>query len=144
MRIDGKWLVCDDARVRPVFEGLVRARDDSRVRVLFLADTGADATVFSADIWLALDLPPAKDTIRIEGLGGFAASEMVKTDIKFKTQSGIPFSFKGQFAAITDRLALDMSVLGRNITNHFALIVDRPRDVVCLIGQGHRYGIVAE
>jgi hypothetical protein len=99
MRIDGKWLVCDDANVRPVFEGLVRARDNSHVRVLFLADTGADATVFSADIWLALDLPPAKDSIRIEGLGGLASSEMVKTDIKLKTQSGIPLTFKGQFAA---------------------------------------------
>jgi hypothetical protein len=32
-----------------------------------------------------------------------------------------------------------MSVLGRDITNLFGVIVDRPGDVVCLVGQGHRY-----
>jgi hypothetical protein len=35
-----------------------------------------------------------------------------------------------------------MSVPGRDITNLFALIVNRPQDVVCLVGHGHRYLIV--
>jgi hypothetical protein len=34
-----------------------------------------------------------------------------------------------------------MSVLGRDISNLFALIVDRPRDLVCLLGSGHHYSI---
>jgi hypothetical protein len=34
-----------------------------------------------------------------------------------------------------------MSVLGRDITNLFTLIVDRPRDGVCLLGSGHQYAI---
>jgi hypothetical protein len=37
-----------------------------------------------------------------------------------------------------------MSILGRDITNQFALIIDRPRDLVCLLGPGHRYSISAE
>jgi hypothetical protein len=37
--------------------------------------------------------------------------------------------------------ALDMGVLGRDITNLFGLIVDRPRDLVCLLGTGHQYQI---
>jgi hypothetical protein len=37
-----------------------------------------------------------------------------------------------------------MSVLGRDITNFFALIVDRPQEVVCLLGQGHRYLIISQ
>jgi hypothetical protein len=37
-----------------------------------------------------------------------------------------------------------MSVLGRDIINLFALIVDRPQDIVCLLGQRHRYRIVQE
>jgi Aspartyl protease len=141
MRIDGEWRLCDDGWVRPVFEGLVRAHDGTFIQVPFLADTGADGTVFSADAWHALNLAPDTDVIRVEGLGGRASSSVVKTDIKLISQSGRPFTFKGRFAAITDRVALDMSVLGRDITNRFALIVDRPQDVVCLIGQGHKYDI---
>ena len=38
------------------------------------------------------------------------------------------------FAAFTQTESLDMRVLGRDILNLFALIVDRPRDVVCLLG----------
>jgi hypothetical protein len=49
--------------------------------------------------------------------------------------------FKGRFAAFTDPKALDMSVLGRDITNLFAVIVDRPQDLVCLLGQRQHYRI---
>jgi hypothetical protein len=34
---------------------------------------------------------------------------------------------------------LDMNVLGRDIAGLFAVIVDRPGNVVCLLGQRHRY-----
>ena len=34
-----------------------------------------------------------------------------------------------------------MSVLGRDITNLLAVIIDRPHDVICLLGQRHRYMI---
>jgi hypothetical protein len=37
-----------------------------------------------------------------------------------------------------------MSVLGRDITDLFAVIVDRVHDVVCLLGQRHRYSIEQE
>ena len=39
------------------------------------------------------------------------------------------------FYVLTDPSALDMSVLGRDLLNLFALIVDRPGDRVCLLGQ---------
>jgi len=42
---------------------------------------------------------------------------------------------------ITDPASLDMSVLGRDILNLFAVIVDRPQDVVCLLTQDHVYEI---
>jgi hypothetical protein len=32
-----------------------------------------------------------------------------------------------------------MSVLGRDIMKLFAVIVDEPGNLVCLIGKGHRY-----
>jgi hypothetical protein len=51
--------------------------------------------------------------------------------------------FRGQYAAVTELEALDISVLGRDITRLFAVIVDWPHDVVCLGGQRHRY-IIAQ
>jgi len=36
-----------------------------------------------------------------------------------------------------------MSVLGRDISGLFALIVDRPNNVVCLVGQNHGYNITS-
>jgi hypothetical protein len=50
--------------------------------------------------------------------------------------------FRGEFAALADPDALDMSVLGRDITGLFAVIVDRPGNTVCLVGQQHRYSII--
>jgi len=143
MRIDGEWRVCEDGKVRPVFEGLVRTHDGTFIQVPFLADTGADGTVFSADVWRALGPIAVANVFGVHGVGGRAPSEVVQTEIKLASTSGSLLTFKGQFAAVTDPAALDMSVLGCDITNFFALIVDRPQDVVCLIGQGHRYNIVA-
>jgi hypothetical protein len=52
--------------------------------------------------------------------------------------------FRGQYAAVTELEALDMSVLGRDITGLFSLIVDQPGNVICLLRQGHRYIIAQE
>jgi hypothetical protein len=49
--------------------------------------------------------------------------------------------FRRQYATVTELTALDISVLGRDITGLFAVIVDWPHDVVCLVGQRHRYTI---
>jgi hypothetical protein len=41
-----------------------------------------------------------------------------------------------------EKVARISSVLGRDITGLFAVIVDRPGDLVCLVGQRHRYSII--
>ena len=43
--------------------------------------------------------------------------------------------------ACTQHEALDMSVLGRDLLEMFAVIVDRRADVVAIIGGQHRYTI---
>jgi hypothetical protein len=42
---------------------------------------------------------------------------------------------------VTDASALDISVLGRDITDNFAVIVDRQKNAVYLLGQRHSYDI---
>ena len=57
-------------------------------------------------------------------------------------RSGGKVIFRGQFAAVTNLEALDISVLGRDITGLFAVIADQPGKVVSLLAQRHRYSIV--
>jgi hypothetical protein len=142
MLIRGLWLLCDDGVERPVIHGEALAGDGSRVRVPFLVDPAADRTVFSADILEALGLERASHGQQLGGVGGIAASVVVDTQIEFAREQPGPAVFRGRFAAFTNPEALDMSVLGRDITNLLAVIVDRPGEFVCLLGQRHSHSIV--
>jgi Aspartyl protease len=141
MRIDGQWLVCDDGVRRPVISGEIRAPDGSWEKSEFLVDTGADRTVFSAATLAKLGLQPLAMPEGLSGVGGMAASVIVDTWMRLTREDAGKVMFRGQYAAVTELAALDISVLGRDITGLFAVIVDRPRDVVCLVGQRHRYTI---
>ena len=141
MRIDGRWLVCDDGVRRPVISGEIRAADGSWEKSEFLVDTGADRTVLSAATLAKLGLQPLPIQEGISGLGGMAASVIVETQLRLTREDAGKVVFRGQYAAVTVLEALDISVLGRDITRLFAVIVDRLHDVVCLLGQRHRYTI---
>ncbi len=142
MRIDGRWLLCDDGILRPVILAEALDANGAWKKLRMLVDTGADCTVFSADIFRELGFQPASAKQDIEGVGGRVESMAVTTKIRVARETGVAVSFEGPFAAVSDPKALDMSVLGRDLTNLFAVIVDRPKDVVCLLGQRHRYVIV--
>lgn len=140
MRIDGEWSLFEDGVLRPVLRGLILAGDGSWVRVPFLVDTDADRTVFSAAILAELHLLPIAVQEHLGDLGGMARAVVVETQVRFSHETGRGrVVFRGQYAAATELEALDMSVLGRDITGLFAVIVDRPGNVVCLLGQQHRY-----
>jgi hypothetical protein len=141
MLISGRWLLCDDAIVRPIIEGDALAADGSWHRFEFLADVGADGTVFAAPALAALGLSSAPAPQQLGGVGGVVPTVAINTSVRFRREDGSPVLFQGTFAAFTQAESLDMSVLGRDITNLFAVIVDRPGDVVCLLGQRHRYTI---
>jgi Aspartyl protease len=142
MHIIGEWYLCDDGTERPIIRGEILTSDAAWEPALFLVDTGADRTVLSADSLAALNLPQITPPERIGGLGGVVDSVLVDTTIQCTREDGGKMLFRGQFAALTDPEALDMSVLGRDITSLFAVIVDRPGDLVCLVGQRHRYSII--
>jgi hypothetical protein len=141
MLISGRWHLCDDGAVRPVIEGAVESADGSWLQAPFLVDTGADCTVFSADVLGALHLPATPQGQALGGVGGPATTVTVQTHIRFRREDGSPVLFRGRYAAFTEAEAMDMSVLGRDIIGLFALIVDRPGDRVCMLRQGHQYTI---
>jgi hypothetical protein len=81
MRIDGEWALFDDGVTRPMVSGEVLAADGSWAKFLFLVDTGADRTVFSAAVFAQLGFRPVASEDGISGLGGRAQSVVVETQI---------------------------------------------------------------
>jgi hypothetical protein len=142
MRIDGAWWLCDDGIVRPVIRAGVRTAADAWLSIHVLVDVGADRTVFSAGVLEALGIQPEPAKEKLEGVGGRVESVTVATQIRMTRETGATILINGPFAAFTGPKALDMSVLGRDLTNLFAVIVDRPQDVVCLLGGNHRNVVV--
>ena len=141
MRIDGLWYLCDDGVVRPVFQSEVMTAAGAWVKVPFLVDTGADRTVFSGDVLNTLQLGVMQTADRLVGAGGEIDSIIVETEIRLTQDDSARAVFRGHFAGCANLEALDMSVLGRDILNLFAVIVDRPGDLVCLLSPRHFYEI---
>lgn len=141
MVIAGEWFLCSDDIVRPLIRGEALAFDGSWIQVPFLVDSGADRTVFSGALLAKLGLTPLAVQEGISGLGGAADSVVVETQIQFARETGGQVVFRGSYAAVTGIDTLDISVLGRDVMDLFAVIVDRPGDVVSLVGQRHRYTI---
>jgi predicted aspartyl protease len=141
MLIAGEWHPCDDGVLRPILRGEVQAGDGSWLAARFLVDTGADHTVFSPEVWQGLLLESVDSPYRVEGVGGRAGSVVVQTAVRLTRDQDRKITIRGEFLALVEVGSLDMSVVGRDILNQFALIVDRPQNVVCLLGQNHFYTI---
>jgi len=141
MRFDGEWLECDDGIVRPVIRAEILAGDGTWRSVELLADTGADRTVISANVLEGLNLDTTEPRDRIGGVGGLVDSVNVRTQIRLTRDDGQKVIFHGEYAACTDHEALDMTVLGRDVLEMFAVIVDRRAEVVAIIGGQHRYTV---
>jgi predicted aspartyl protease len=143
MRIDGRWYRCADAAVRPVVRVAIISADRSPVQRHFLVDTGADRTVVTRDLLDELGLPTVESAVPLAGVGGGFATVEVIAELRLRRLGGGEALIQTQVAAALDPDALDMSVLGLDILGLFALIVDRPGNIVCLINQNHRYAINA-
>ncbi len=141
MLISGMWHACDDGVLRPVMLAEVQAPDGSWIKTPLLVDTGADRTVLSADILTALRFPHTIAEDRIGGIGGVVHTVLVETRMRLSRENDGRVIFRGQYAAVTEAATRDMSVLGRDITNLFATLIDWPQRAVYLIGQRHQYTI---
>lgn len=144
MRIDGSWLICDDGVLRPIIVADAKRSDGTWLEIRMLVDTGADRTVLSADILESLKIPGDQPKENLAGVGGTVSSVIISTQLRMIGRTNQSMLLDGNITAFTDAAALDMSVLGRDVTNLFALIVDRPKDIICMLGPKHRYEIVED
>ncbi len=139
MRFNGEWLQCDDGIVRPVIRAEIETNSGSWRALELLVDTGADRTVLSANVLESLNLATIEPRDGIGGVGGLVDSVAVKTRIRLTRDDGMKATFHGEYAACAEHEALDMSVLGRDILEIFAVIVDRPSEVIAMLGGRHHY-----
>ncbi len=144
MRIVGDWFLFEDGESRPILRAKVQTGRGMMVTEQFLVDTGADRTVFSAALLqqLASPVEPAPADERMLGIGGAAPYVIVESTIELTRDDGGPAVVRGKFAAVTDPLATDLSVMGRDVLNNFDVIVSRPKNEVLLLAPRHCYQIV--
>ena len=143
MVIGGKWWRCDDGSVRPVVPVRVLAADGPFLPELFLVDTGADRTVFSADLLARLrtDVVSPGAGIALQGVGGKSAHVLVSTVVEFTRDDGGTATVRGEYAAFTDRAATDLSILGRYVLDLFDVLISKRREEVLLITANHKYRV---
>lgn len=144
MEIKGEWQFCEDGIVRPVMLGRFESAGREWISARLLIDTGADRTVLSAAVLQELGVATLEAEEGISGLGGTTDAVGIQTKLQLFRETGAPVTFTSHFTAVTDPRALDLSVLGRDILDLFALIIDRPGDVICLLSHRHRYTIVQD
>lgn len=143
MRIAGSWFLFEDGEPRPIVRAKLQTGHGSKITEQFLIDTGADRTVFSASLLgqlaAAIESPPTD--LQLRGVSGPAAFVLVESVIELPRDDGGPAIVRGKFAAFTDPLASDLSVLGRDVLNHFDVIISRRRNEVVLLAERHTYRI---
>jgi hypothetical protein len=66
---------------------------------------------------------------------------LVRTTLTLYAEDGSPARFQGNFAAFPDPAAADMRILGRDVLDHFDVIVSRRRNEVVLLATNHAYQI---
>jgi hypothetical protein len=145
MLILGEWRACDDGVTRPAVRAKVQDADGAYLVEIFLIDCCADCTVFSDTLRNRLRFPataqPQPTGLGLQGIGGVIGFALVNTVLEFTRDDGGPAHVRGAFAAFTDPAATDLSSLGRDVLNHFDLILSRRRDEVLLLAPNHRYRI---
>jgi hypothetical protein len=125
----------------PILRAFAEAADGTLIKEDFLIDTGADRTVFSTGLLDKLNLRsiPCIPGIALSGIGGHSSFVQLETVLHFTREDGAPAKIRGQFAAFTDPGASDISILGRDVLNHFDLILSRPRSEIFFLSGNHRY-----
>jgi len=144
MILAAEWVRDEAGEVRPLVAAKVSRPDGHAVDDRFLIDTGADRTVFSASLLKKLGPPDGRppEGFSLVGVGGGSPVVTVKATLELPTRDGRTAKMHGEYAAFTDASALDLNVLGRDVLNHFDVILSRRRDEIAMLAGGHRYLIL--
>lgn len=140
MRLNGEWFACSDGDIRPIVRASILGGDGAWLPLELLVDS-ADRTVLSASVFDESNLPGLTQDRGVGGIGGTIATVVVNSQLRIARDDGQYAYFRGQYAACVDLDSLDMSVLGRDILDMFALVVDHRASVVAILGGNHRYSI---
>ena len=127
--------------LRPVIHGLLLKGSGSWMNCTFLVDTGADKTVISGEMLDKLGCEALPAMQQLGGVGGPVETVIVGTRVLLSRTDGGTVAVEGPFAAFTNFEALELSVVGRDVLNHFSLIVDYSKRIVHLLTGRHRYTI---
>ena len=143
MRIPGIWQKCDDGVNRPVVLLSVSGPAATTVAGIFLIDTGADRTVFSEPLLNSIGggTSGAPAGFSLAGIGGTRAFVQVGAVLKLPRDDGGIATVQGDFAAFTDPTATDFSISGRDVLDHFDVILSRQRDEILLLAPPSRYEV---
>jgi hypothetical protein len=79
--------------------------------------------------------------ISVRGVSGSSSFVVVTTALELAREGGGVATIRGDFIALTNPAATDMSVLGRDVLQHFDVIVSRRRNQVLLVAGNHQYVI---
>jgi hypothetical protein len=143
MLIAGEWRIGDDGVSRPTIQAKVQDAGGAYHVEFFLIDPGADRTVLSAAALGKLALPSSAPPtgIALQGIGGTSGHILVSTILELTRDGGGPVHVRGQFAAFTDAAATDLCILGRDVLNHFDVILSYRRNEVVLLAPNHHYQV---
>ncbi len=143
MRIVGKWHTCEDGTIRPVVDASVTGGGGEPVVELFLVDSCSDCTVLSALLFrqlrLTAEAPPPG--LSLKGISGSGNYVVVNTVVELLHAEGGPARIRGVMAAFTDPAATDLSILGRDVLDHFDVIISRRRNEILLLTGNHHYQV---
>ncbi len=143
MRVVGKWHPCDDGIVRPILVIDVTNPAGVTVEERFLVDSGADQSVFSAALLNKLGggTASAPSGVSLSGIGGVQPYVQVQANLSLRRLDGGIATVQASFAAFTDPRATDLSILGRDVLDHFDVILSLRRDELLLLTPPSRYDI---
>lgn len=141
MIVPGRWKE-QDGVLLPIVPVTVDLAEGGQLELYFLLDTGAERTVLSYGDLMKLEAECEPSGEVLSGVGGTSGAVRVDQPLKFRRSDGEFVSLNGPFLAFADPAGLDLSVLGRDILGHFAVIVDKPKRAVVLLHGGHDYRVV--
>jgi hypothetical protein len=143
MLLSGRWQLLPSGDLIPVVLAEVANRHGSWSPARFLIDSGAEITVVTPFVWRSLDFRSSPEQVQIHGAHGPAPALRVRTGFQVGPP-GEPLAFEVWVHLIQSEDAIDLCLLGRNVLNHFSLLLDRPQESVLLLRGPHRYRVESD